>query len=135
MAGFDVCLVRLTYCFVMHMVAETEVRQALKMCKFAINHTKVSSTMTDLYNRTCGESFPLPDDPALLTPELLETAYKTMKKFQNEHKNPCQHPLKPEIEFLVKRVDKTYRSRQKTINGEVVNATIFDKLKSNRKCI
>ena len=133
MAGFDVCLVRLTSCYVLHMVNEPEVRQALKICKYALNHTTAKSSMVDLYQRVCADRFPLPDDPALLTPELLEHAYKTLKKVQNELKLTCKHPVDADIEYLLGKVDNSYQSSV-VINGKTVEISVTDKLKRNRQC-
>lgn len=103
--NFDICLTRFTNCLMMHMLSEPEIRQALMLWKYALNHAKVRSSMVDLYTRTCGDRFPLPEDPTQLTPELLEKAFKILKKYQVENKLACKHPIDPEVEFLLTKID------------------------------
>ena len=71
MVSFDVALARFCNAFLMHMLIEPEIRQAIRLWKFATNHVKVKSSMSYLYMRTCGDRLPLPHDPAELTDELL----------------------------------------------------------------
>jgi hypothetical protein len=71
MVSFDVALARFCNAFLMHMLIEPEIRQAIRLWKFATNHVKVKSSMSELYMRTCGDRLPLPHDPAELTDELL----------------------------------------------------------------
>ena len=68
MVSFDGILTRLCNAFMMHMLSEPEIRQALQLWKFALNHVNVKSSMVDLYTRVCGDRLALPEDPALLTP-------------------------------------------------------------------
>lgn len=60
MGDLEVVTTRFTSAIVLHMVTEPEVRQALRLWKYAINHVKVQSSMVDLYTRLCGDRLPLP---------------------------------------------------------------------------
>jgi len=71
MMHFDVMLARLLCAFLMHMLSEPEVRQAIRMWKFVLNHGKARGSAVKLYQQTCGSTFPIPDDPKDVTPELL----------------------------------------------------------------
>jgi hypothetical protein len=55
----------------MHMLSEPEVRQAIRMWKFVLNHGKARGSAVKLYQQTCGNAFPIPEDPKDVTPELL----------------------------------------------------------------
>jgi len=45
MMHFDVTLTRITLSFLMHMQSEPEVRQALKMWKYVLNHGKARGSI------------------------------------------------------------------------------------------
>jgi hypothetical protein len=67
MMHFDVILNRLICAFLMHMLSEPEVRQAIKMWKFVLNHGKATGSIIKLYKDTCGNIFPLPEDTKEIT--------------------------------------------------------------------
>lgn len=117
MTNFDIAVARTCNAILMHMLVESEVRQALKLWKYALNHVEVKSSMRDLYHRTCGDRFPLPHDPSLLTNEMLSKAFRNMKRFHSENNLICKHDLDENIEFLLSRVDSEYVSKQVLENG------------------
>lgn len=49
MMHFDVMLARLLCAFLMHMLSEPEVRQAIRMWKFVLNHGKARGSAVKLY--------------------------------------------------------------------------------------
>jgi hypothetical protein len=49
MMHFDNMLVRLICGYLMHMISEPEVRQALSMLKYVLNHTKSRGYLIKLY--------------------------------------------------------------------------------------
>lgn len=129
MADLEVVMTRFTSAIVLHMVSEPEVRQAITLWKYAINHVKVSSSMVDLYTRLCGDRLPLPEDPSKLTTELLNKAFKLMKKFQIEHRITCRHEVEAEVSFLLSRCDATgYNSKQVDKNGKEVKISLMEKM-------
>jgi len=75
----DVILTRMIVSFLMHMKSEPEIRQALKMLKYVINHQPAKGKIQKLYRKSCGKDFPVPDDPELLTKEVLSQAFTRLK--------------------------------------------------------
>ena len=64
---FDITLTRILLSFLMHMQSEPEVRQALRMWKYVLNHQKARGSIIELYKSTCGKMHPLPEDPSLIS--------------------------------------------------------------------
>jgi hypothetical protein len=60
MMHFDISLTRVLLAFLMHMQAEPEIRQALRMWKYVLNHGKARGSIIELYKKTCGRMHPLP---------------------------------------------------------------------------
>ena len=75
----DVILTRMIVSFLMHMKSEPEIRQALKMLKYVINHQPAKGKIQKLYRQSLGKEFPVPDDPKLLTKEVLSQAFTRLK--------------------------------------------------------
>lgn len=89
MVSFDVALARFTNSFLMHMCVEPEVRQAIRLWKYTLNHQKITASMRDLYTRTCGDRMPLPKTLNELTDEVLTKAFQHLKNYQREKKMKC----------------------------------------------
>jgi len=101
MMHHDVIVSRLILSILMHMTSEPEVRQAIRMLKYVINHSPAREKIQNLYKLCCGKEFPMPDDPDLLTRELLTKAFHLMKKFQNDNQIYCRHDLPKDTEFIL----------------------------------
>lgn len=57
-----------------------------------------------------------------------------MKKVHVESKFNCKHDIDGSIEFLLSKIDTSYRSKQVLENGKTINVSMMDKLKKFRKC-
>jgi hypothetical protein len=68
MTHFDVTLSKILLSFLMHMQSEPEIRQALRMWRYVLNHGKARGSIIKLYKDTCGKMHPLPEDPAKISP-------------------------------------------------------------------
>ena len=55
MMHHDVIVTRLIVSFLMHMISEPEVRQAIRMLKYVINHSPAKGKIQDLYKLCCGK--------------------------------------------------------------------------------
>ena len=64
----------------------------------------------------------------------MSKAFKTMKKVHVESKFNCKHDIDSSIEFLLSKIDTSYRSKQVLENGKTINVSMMDKLKKFRKC-
>jgi hypothetical protein len=135
MLNFDIVLTRFANAIMMHMLSEPEIRQAIVLWKYACNHVNATSSMTSLYMKLCGDRFPLPQNPDFLTDELLKKAFKTLKKYQIENRLNCKHPIEPDIEYIISRVDRSeYMSTQLLPSGKTINVSLIDKMKKYRAC-
>lgn len=134
MTHFDVMLSRLLCAFLMHMLSEPEVRQAIRMWKYVLNHGKARGSAVKLYQKTCGKTFPIPDDPKEVTPELLTQAFNHLKKYQREAGIKCSHEIKPEVEFLLQQTGKNYNSKVAGSFGSPQSISLRDKWLQSRVC-
>ncbi len=76
MVHFDLILTRIFLAFLLHMQSEPEIRQALRMWKYALNHKKARGSIIEMYKKTCGKMHPLPDDPSQISREILAEAFE-----------------------------------------------------------
>ena len=67
----DTTAMRILLAYVSHLIAEPEIRQGLCMWKYVLNHYKAKGSFIELYKKTCGKMHPLPEDPKLITREIL----------------------------------------------------------------
>lgn len=134
MMNFDVTLTRVLCAFLMHMLSEPEVRQAMRLFKYVLNHTKGRGKMLRLYKKTCGQEFPIPSNPKQVTYELLTEAFKKLKQWQYTEKINCRHSMPSEVDFLLGRIDKSYKSEQKLAEGKIKILTMKEKYEQLRKC-
>jgi hypothetical protein len=81
MVHFDIQVCRMVLSILAHLQSEPELRQALLMWRYVLNHGKAKGSIIDLYNACCGKQHPLPHDPHLLTREVLVEAFKHLKKY------------------------------------------------------
>ena len=81
MMHVDITMTRILLAFLMHMQAEPEIRQAVRMWKYVLNHGKARGSIIDLYKQCCGTMHPLPEDPALISREVLKEAFLQLKKY------------------------------------------------------
>ena len=51
---------------------------------------------------------PLPEDPSLISKEILTEAFAQLKKYQRDNQIHCRHQIDPCLEFLLKLTDKDY---------------------------
>ena len=58
--NFDIAVARFLNAMMLHMLIEPEIRQALQILRYSLNHLSVKSSMIDLYMKCCGDTHPLP---------------------------------------------------------------------------
>ena len=97
----DIVLCRVILGFLAHLQTEPEVRQAIRMFKYALNHGKAKGSVIDLYKKTCGKRFPLPENPQELTNQMLAKAYRHFKEYHRKLPIPCRHEIPSDVEFLL----------------------------------
>ena len=130
----DIVLCRVMLGFLAHLQTEPEVRQAIKMLKYALNHGKAKGSVIDLYKKTCGKRFPLPENPQELTNKMLAKAYRHFKEYHRKLPIPCRHEIPSDVEFLLDLASQNYHSREISSLGFERPISIRDKLLKNRKC-
>jgi hypothetical protein len=54
------------------------------MWKYSLNHGQAKGSIIKLYKGTCFKKFPLPQDPAKITDEMLTQAFTHLKQYQQE---------------------------------------------------
>ena len=53
----------------------------MKMWKYVLNHGKAKGSIIQMYKKTCGKMYPLPEDPKNLNDEMLSEAFQQLKKY------------------------------------------------------
>lgn len=133
MMHFDVVVTRLICAFLQHMLSEPEVRQAIGMMKYVLNHSPARITIQELYKTACGSKQPVPDDPTQLNDEVLTKAFHSLKQYQIDEGIYCRHDVPIEIKFLLQECGKKYVARLKK-GGKMVETTLLQKWLENRTC-
>lgn len=76
----------------------------------------------------------MPDDPELLTRELLQTAFSRLKQFQLDNQIYCRHPISEEVRFLLTQCGKGYKAKHVLPGGKVEYKPLLDKWLESRVC-
>lgn len=134
MMHFDILLTRILLSFLMHLQSEPEVRQSLRMWKYVLNHQKARGSIIQLYKSTCGKMHPLPEDPALISKEILIEAFVQLKKYQRDNQIHCRHSIDPNVAFLLTLCDKNYQSKIIGPFGLPETISMLNKWLYNRQC-
>jgi len=51
---------------------------------------------------------PLPEDPSLISNEILTEAFAQLKKYQRDNRIHCRHGINPDVEFLLNLAGRNY---------------------------
>lgn len=104
------------------------------MWKYVLNHQKARGSIIELYKNTCGKMHPLPEDPALISKEILTEAFQQLKKYQRDNQIHCRHSIDPNVEFLLTLCDKNYQSKIIGPFGLPKQISMLNKWLYNRQC-
>ena len=76
MVHFDILICRFILAQVVHLRQEPEIRQALQMWKYVLNHSKAKGSLIQLLKKCSDEVVPNEDE---ITPQFLKKAFHSLK--------------------------------------------------------